>query len=80
LFGHFGIEGDLAEASEQELAELGAWIDVYRDLRELLHTGDTVRIDAPGDGVLVHGVVSPDRDDALFAYVVHDFGLEDPSP
>ena len=80
LFGHFGIEWDLAEASEQELAELGAWIDVYRDLRELLHTGDTVRIDAPGDGVLVHGVVSPDRDDALFAYVVHDFGLEDPSP
>ncbi len=30
LFGHFGIEWDLAEASEDELAVLDRWIEFYR--------------------------------------------------
>lgn len=66
LFGHLGIEWDLARATEAELAELREWIALYKEQRELLFTGDLVRADR-GDSVLwLHGVVSPQRERALF--------------
>ena len=69
LFGHLGIEWDLAEASEADLDRLTAWVGAYRDLRELLHTGDVVRSDHPDPALWVHGVVAPDRSRALYALV-----------
>ena len=80
VFGHLGIEWDLADASEEALAELAAWIDFYKANRGVLHGGTIVRIDDPGDGVLVHGVVAPDRDSALFAFVMVAHPLQDPAP
>ncbi len=80
VFGHLGIEWDLADASERALAELGAWISFYKTHRGLLHSGAVVRIDEPGDGVLVHGVVAPDRAAALFAFVAVAHPLQDPAP
>ena len=69
LFGHFGIEWDLAAASAAERAELAAWVATYRRLRPLLHSGRGVRADPAGDGTWVHGVVAPDAAEALYAYV-----------
>ena len=69
LFGHFGIEWDIAAASESELDGLAEVIALYRQLRGLLHTGEVVRADHPDPAVLVHGVVAADRAEALFCLV-----------
>lgn len=67
VFGHLGIEWDLAAASEEELAELREWIALYTARRELLFTGDLVRADRSEESLWLHGVVSPDRTQALFS-------------
>jgi alpha-galactosidase len=84
LFGHAGIEWDLTGCTPAELDRLRAWTSSYRQLRPLLHSGTTVRadLDLPRDGgagtgadagvdpgAVLHGVVSPSRDEAVFAYV-----------
>jgi alpha-galactosidase len=69
LFGHAGIEWDISTCSEGELAQLRAWTAVYRELRSLLHTGRTVRVDLPDSGALMHGVVAPDQRRAVYAVV-----------
>ena len=42
---------------------------LYKDVRELVHTGEVVRAPQYDPAVAVHGVVAPDRSDALFALV-----------
>jgi len=69
LLGSFGIEWDLAAASDEERTELAAWIALYKAERGLLHTGVTVRDEAPAAGLWLHGVVAQDRSRALFALV-----------
>ncbi|MEV6209512.1 alpha-galactosidase [Kitasatospora sp. NPDC051914] len=69
LFGHAGIESDLSTWSKDELRALTAWVGAYKQLRPLLHSGDVVRADHPDPAAWVHGVVSPDRSHAVFAYV-----------
>lgn len=67
LLGHLGIEWDLAQASEVELAELKQWIAYYRANRERLLSGDLVRVDVADPETLnVYGVVSPERDRATY--------------
>ncbi len=67
LWGHLGVEWDLTAATADELGELAAWIAFHREHRGVLHSGRVVRVDAPGPGLSVHGVVTPER--ALFAFV-----------
>ncbi|WP_028046762.1 alpha-galactosidase [Cellulomonas sp. URHE0023] len=69
VFGHLGIEWDLTAAGEDELEELAAWIAFGKQVRTLVHTGTTVRADLDGE-VWLHGVVSPSRDEALYAVVM----------
>ena len=69
LFGHLGIEWDLAEAGEDEVAELAEWVAFYKEHRALLLGGDLVRLDFPDPAVLLHGVVAPDRSAAIYAFV-----------
>ncbi|WP_193104965.1 alpha-galactosidase [Brachybacterium sp. FME24] len=66
LFGHLGIEWDLAQASDAELAELRTWIELYKDRRGLLFSGDLVRADRGDSPLWLHGVVSDRRDRALY--------------
>lgn len=68
LFGHAGIEWDISECSDEELAMLRAWATLYRELRPLLHGGDVVHGDHPDPNVLLTGVVSPDQSRAVFCY------------
>jgi alpha-galactosidase len=72
LFGQFGIQWNLAEASAAELDELERWIAIYKRFRSLLHGGRTVRVDVAEPAVLIHGVVAPDQREALFGYVQLD--------
>jgi alpha-galactosidase len=72
LYGHFGIEADITVASEEDLAELGAWIRLYKQQRSLIHTGRMVRIDTPDDTAWMYGVIALDRSAALMSYVQLD--------
>ena len=72
VFGHLGIEWDLTTASPAELAELAEWIAFFKEQRSLLLTGDLVRIDSPDRFWNGHGVVAPDRSQAIFSYAYLD--------
>ncbi|ANJ27993.1 alpha-galactosidase [Agromyces aureus] len=69
LFGHLGVEWDLRQASAAELAELEAWIRFHKEHRELLHSGELVRLDHPDASLAVNGVVAADGSAGLFAFV-----------
>ncbi|HEY7103771.1 MAG TPA: alpha-galactosidase, partial [Mycobacteriales bacterium] len=67
LFGHQGLEWDLAAATEAERAAVAAWLAFVRDWRSVLHTGTVVRADRADPSAWLHGVVGADR--ALYAFV-----------
>ncbi|HQR26119.1 MAG TPA: alpha-galactosidase [Nocardioides sp.] len=72
LFGAFGIEWDLTAATQDDLDRLAVWVRRYQRLRPLLHSGRVVRPESSDPTVLLHGVVSPSRDEALLAHVQLD--------
>lgn len=57
VFGHLGIEWDLAQASEGELEELRWWIQWYKNNRGRLLSGRLVRVEMPDGGVWFKGLV-----------------------
>jgi alpha-galactosidase len=67
MFGHLGIEWDLRKATPAELAELGQWVEFYKANRDLLHTGQIVRMDDVDPTVWINGVVAPDQRSAVFS-------------
>ncbi len=67
MFGHFGFEWNLLEASPRDRDRIRRAVDHHKRLRSLLHGGDVVRLDHPDPAVIGHGVVSLDRDEAVFA-------------
>jgi alpha-galactosidase len=69
LFGSFGIEWDVTRTGPDERTELAAWVQLYKDVRGLLHTGTVVRTDQHDPSFALHGVVAADRGDALYALV-----------
>jgi len=77
LFGHFGIEWDLTEADANDLAEVAAWIRLYKRHRALIHAGRMVRIDTPDDTAWMYGVVAADASAALVSYVQLDEPVND---
>jgi alpha-galactosidase len=72
LFGHLGIEADITQLSDDDLAELAGWIELYKRHRVLIHSGRVVRVDTPDDTAWMHGVVAADRSAALVSYVQLD--------
>lgn len=69
-FGHLGIEWDLAQASEEELEQLGWWIGWYRQHRHTLLTGRLVRADLGVPGTYFKGAVTDDH--AIYSLAVTD--------
>jgi alpha-galactosidase len=78
LFGHFGVEWDLTEASDAERARLAEWIRLYKELRALMHNGTVVRSDHPDPSLWVHGVVAADRSEAVYALATTATGVWSP--
>ena len=70
VFGHFGIEWDLARASGQEIAELAWWVAWYKEHRRRLLTGRLVRIAMPDPGIWFKGVV--DQEGGIYSLSVLD--------
>ncbi len=67
MFGHFGIEWDIRQATDDDRDRLAAAIRVYKAQRDLIATGRMVRMDHPDPAVQVTGVVAPDGSRALFS-------------
>ncbi|MEI8058925.1 MAG: alpha-galactosidase [Ferruginibacter sp.] len=69
LFGHAGIDWDITEATPEERFYLATWASYYKTNRELLHSARVVRVDYPDSHGYVHGVLSHDKSQGIFAYV-----------
>ncbi|MEY9895208.1 alpha-galactosidase [Catenulispora sp. MAP5-51] len=79
LFAHAGIEWDITTCTEEELHALTTWIDAYKRLRPLIHTGRRVNADRPDPASWLHGVVAQDRSHGVFTYAQLEVGV-DPAP
>jgi alpha-galactosidase len=70
LFGHSGLEWDLAETTAEERRRLARWVALVKELRPLLHSGELVRVDRPADpDTALLGVVATDATAAVFLFV-----------
>lgn len=67
LWGHFGIEWNLASIPPEELPLVRSWVDLHKSLRPLLHSGRVVVADQPDPTLWVHGVVARNGREAVFA-------------
>ncbi|QYH35235.1 alpha-galactosidase [Salinibacterium sp. M195] len=59
LMGHSGIEWDLTATTDDERDALRVWAGVYRELRDLIHTGRVVRSEIDAEPI-VTGIVADD--------------------
>jgi alpha-galactosidase len=66
LHGHAGLEWDVTECDDDELAAVAAYGALYREMRDLLHTGTVVHPDHLPSWLRARGVVAPDRRRALW--------------
>lgn len=66
LFGHMGLELDPVSADEHERVGYRHYAALYKQWRALIHQGMQWRIDMPDPATLAHGVVSENKDQALF--------------
>jgi len=78
LFGHFGIEWDITTTDEADRAALSEWITLYKEQRDLLHSGRVVRVPSMDPAIWIHGVLSTDRRRALMAHVQLDESVREP--
>lgn len=77
LFGHAGMELDLTGLDDADLDLLARWGALYKRYRGLIHTGTMVRAEQADPGLWVHGTVSRDSGEALYAVVRLDTSAED---
>ena len=67
VFGHMGMELDLRDEREEDLAVLRAGIALYKQHRELIHHGTFWRLES-AEGTNFVGCVAADGQEALFSY------------
>ncbi|WP_158862158.1 alpha-galactosidase [Leifsonia sp. AG29] len=65
LFGHFGIEWDLTRLDRPALDRIAAWVERYKEVRELIAAGRPLHSDVADPALDVRGVVAPDGARAL---------------
>ncbi|WP_420112877.1 alpha-galactosidase [Pseudactinotalea sp.] len=68
LIAHAGIEMDLTSANPEDLTAIRAWVDLYKELRPLLHTGRVVNADLADEHTALHGVVAQDGSRAVLIW------------
>lgn len=67
LFGHMGVELNLLDAPAHELDTLSKGIELYKALRQRLHSGAYFRLDTPAHTNAV-SVVAADQSSALLSW------------
>jgi alpha-galactosidase len=68
LFGHAGTELNLTQGTPGELAEISRFTSLYKEFRDLIHSGSVVNADLDDPATMLHGVVSADLGHALFSW------------
>ncbi|MFF2344987.1 alpha-galactosidase [Pseudarthrobacter sp. NPDC058119] len=58
LFGHFGMEWDIRGVQGKDREELRRVVGLYKEHRDLIHSGRRVHADLADDSLLLHGVVA----------------------
>ena len=67
LFGHMGVELDPVKESTEEQKGFTHYIRLHKQLRPLLHSGNSVRLDVDDSAAMQsYGVVSQDKKEAVF--------------
>ncbi|MEU9340097.1 alpha-galactosidase [Streptomyces sp. NPDC048278] len=51
MAGALGVGGDLSNWTEEELAEAGRWVELYKEIRPLVQRGDQFRLRPPAGGL-----------------------------
>ncbi len=69
LMGHMGLELNLLEELNGDIAVLKKAVSLYKTHRNLLHSGKFHRLDTP-DFMNAVGVVSQDQSEALFSWAI----------
>lgn len=67
IFGHLGIEWNLLDAEENDLAQLTEAVRFHKQHRDLLHSGTIWQVDTVDPALLIIGVVASDQSSALFS-------------
>lgn len=67
LFGHMGMEVDLADFDQEDLDTLKKANTLHKERRDLLHGGNSVRLDTNAHAI-GFGVVSQEKERGLFGY------------
>ncbi len=67
LFGHLGVEWNIARLDTDRRTALAEAIAVHKRFRPLLHSGDVVRFDTDA-AYCAHGVYAADRSEALVSF------------
>lgn len=71
FWGNLGVELDLTAIDDETFGRTQAWVFAHQAWRPLLHTGTVVHADTAPE-VRLEGVVTPDRDRALYHFAVLD--------
>lgn len=66
LMGHFGIESDLRELSDEDQGEVARWVALWKQMRGLVEGGFPVHADLSDPAMDVRGLVSDDKSRAVF--------------
>jgi len=67
MFGHMGIEADLATMTDDQLSTLQAAVALHKQYRPLLHSGGLRRLDT-SSAENAFGVLASDGSEAIFSY------------
>ncbi|ALE06984.1 alpha-galactosidase [Arthrobacter sp. ERGS1:01] len=79
IFGHFGIEWNIAEIDDAQTAELAGWVAFHKAHRALFHTGTSVHADLPDPALDLRGVVAANGGSAVFALTQREASITYPS-
>lgn len=72
ILGHFGIEWDISDLSDEESTQLAEWIAFYKKNRSFLNSGLLVRDDVTDGSLWLHGIVAPDLTRGLYELVTRE--------
>lgn len=67
MFGHMGMEFDLTELTGEEAEAVKAAVELHKRHRQLIHTGELVRLETPACAS-AFAIVAADRNKAIASY------------
>ncbi|MGW3144993.1 alpha-galactosidase [Streptomyces sp. NPDC001177] len=79
MAGVLGVGGDLAEWTQEELAEAKEWVELYKDIRPVVQRGEQYRLRAPEGGLSAVQYVLGDEAVVLACLQAQHYGEPPPA-